>query len=96
MTIPGLMRTLIVLILSEDTFLYDLSCLLYNLKKSENIPTNSSREPESFASSGLRIEPIVPYSKWRITFNGLIEIKKSGETINSTDSNAHHVIFTFL
>lgn len=50
--------------------------------------------PHGLSCRGLTIEPLLHFSKWRITFNGLIDVKRLGEENNNTEPQ--HVIFTFL
>lgn len=58
---------------------------------------NTNRGHQHFSSRGLTIEPIMSYSKWRIVFNGLIDIKKPNcETNENVYTEPQHVNFTFL
>lgn len=49
-----------------------------------------------FTSKGLTLERLIPFSKWRITFNGLCYVGKPGHETENVDDEPQHVIFTFL
>lgn len=59
---------------------------------------SSRRQQQSFSSRGLTIEPILPYSKWRIAFNGLANVTKLSDPVNECidDIEPQHINFTFL
>lgn len=53
--------------------------------------------PDSISVGNLTIQRIEPFSKWRITFNGMLELKDNSQTNeNLNDDVEHHVMFTFL
>lgn len=64
--------------------------------ETDYLVTSTSSCQQSFTSRGLTIERILPYAKWRITFNGLIDVKKPGEPSDNNDIEPQHVTFTFL
>lgn len=52
---------------------------------------------DSLTVGNLTIQQIVPYSKWRITFNGLLNYSDQQElTKDASEDAVQHVIFTFL
>lgn len=48
------------------------------------------------STNGLTIELIDPFTKWRVTYNGLCYIAKPGNGIEQDDVELQHVTFTFL
>lgn len=70
--------------------------ITYFSVESDLLMTSSSNEKECYSSKGLTIERIVPYSKWRITYNGLLPIKKLDNPNENNDAEPQHVLFTFL
>lgn len=58
--------------------------------------TSTTSSQQSFSSRGLTIERILPYAKWRITFNGLIDIENPDEPNGDNNIEPQHVTFTFL
>lgn len=71
-----------------------------NIEDESEDPIISSYESNQrvFSSNGFTIERLVPYSKWRITFNGLCYTRKCDDQTekNYDDDEPQHVIFTFL
>lgn len=66
------------------------------LVESEYLATSSTNYHRIFSSGGLTIEQILPYSKWRITFNGLVDVKKPDEQDDTDDIESKHIAFSFL
>lgn len=63
---------------------------------SDYLVTSTTSCQQSFSSRGLTIERILPYYKWRIAFNGLIDVKKPSEQSDNNDIEPQHVTFSFL
>lgn len=51
--------------------------------------------PRIFEGSGLRMECLVPYSKWRITYSGMLR-RGIAQDISDDEANFHFVKFNFL
>lgn len=51
--------------------------------------------PRTFEGSGLRMECLVPYSKWRITYSGLLR-RGIAQVVSDDETNFQFVKFNFM
>lgn len=51
--------------------------------------------PRVFEGSGLRMECLVPYSKWRITYSGMLR-RGIAQVVSDDEADLHFVKFNFM
>lgn len=96
LTMPGIVSSMNLNRFDQNWL---IKCLNTNAVDELKHPITSSTESGdrgTFSSRGLTIERLVPFSKWRITFNGLCCVRKPDNQTETNDDEPQHVVFTFL
>lgn len=55
----------------------------------------SNVTPRIFEGAGLKLECILPYSKWRVTYSGLLR-QGVAQTVSESDEDLFFVRFNFM